>query len=46
MFKKSSLIDLKLQQFKKFLKERKKNLKRKYFKKLVDEKNDVPINSK
>tara|TARA_B100000579_G_scaffold101405_1_gene80675 strand:- start:61 stop:195 length:135 start_codon:yes stop_codon:yes gene_type:complete len=33
---KISLIDLKLQQLKKFLKERKKLLKKKYLKKLVD----------
>ena len=32
-----SLIDLKLQQLKKFLKERKKLLKKKYLKKLVEE---------
>ena len=41
----TALIDLKLQQLKKFLKERKKLLKNKYLKKLVEKQNHDPIKS-
>ena len=37
------MIDLKLQQLKKFLRERKKNLKKKYLKKFEDERKDAKI---
>ena len=46
MFNKQNawLIDLKLQQLKKFLKERKKQLKKQYLKKLDEEQNDASMN--
>jgi len=40
------IIDLKLQQLKKFLKERKKVLKKKYLKKFQENQKDVPIDGK